>query len=93
MATSSQTSSSVIPLHQSPQAQVPPAQPFDALYQPRPSDACPMPLSTALRLARADLEAHQDANIHDHYAMIRAAVKLQCALRQVLAALDAEASR
>lgn len=91
MATSLQTSSGVMPLHQSPQAQSTPPQPFDALYQPLPSDAFPMPLETALRLARTDLAAHQDANIHDHHAMIKAAVTLQRALRQVLAAVDAEA--
>jgi hypothetical protein len=77
-----------MPLHESPKV-VPPV---DALYQPRPSDAYAPPLSSALRLAREDLAVQQGANIHDHHAMIRAAVTLETRLRLLLAAMDADAS-
>jgi hypothetical protein len=73
-----------------PEALSPDVRPADALYQPRPSDAYAPPLSTALRLAREDLAAQQGANIHDHHAMLRAAVVLETRLRLLLAALDAD---
>ncbi|HSC28950.1 MAG TPA: hypothetical protein VLD67_16865 [Vicinamibacterales bacterium] len=73
-----------------PEAPLPDAKPVEALYQPHPADAFAPPLSTALRLAREDLAAHQDANIHDRDAMIRAAVTLEIRLRGLLAALDAD---
>jgi hypothetical protein len=73
-----------------PEAPLPDAKPVDALYVPRPSDAFPPSLSSALRLAREDLAAQQGANIHDHQAMIRAAVTLEVRLRGLLAALDAD---
>lgn len=75
-----------------PEAPLPDAKPVAALYQPRPSDAYAPPLSTALRLAREDLAAQQGANIHDHDAMIRAAVTLETRLRLLVAALDADAN-
>jgi hypothetical protein len=61
-----------------------------SLYEPGPLDAYVPPLSTALRLAREDLAAQQGANIHDHQAMIQAAVMLEIRLRGLLAALDAD---
>lgn len=73
-----------------PEAPLPDAKPVQALYQPRPSDAYAPPLSTALRLAREGLAAQQDANIHDHTAMVKAATCLEFHLRQVLDALDAD---
>ncbi|MFF6781367.1 hypothetical protein [Streptomyces sp. NPDC012510] len=73
-----------------PEAPLPDAMPVQALYQPRPSDAYAAPLSTALRLAREDLAAQQGANIHDHHAMLRAAITLEIRLRGLLAALDAD---
>lgn len=73
-----------------PEAPLPDAKPVQALYQPRPSDAHAAPLSVALRLAREDLAAQQGANVHDHEAMIRAAVTLEVRLRGLLAALDAD---
>jgi hypothetical protein len=73
-----------------PEALSPDAQPSDALYQPRLSDAYAPPLSTALKLAREDLAAQQAANIHDPHAMLRAAVVLEARLRLLLAALDAD---
>lgn len=90
MATSSQTSGGVMPLHQSPQARPESVPPVEALYQPRPSDAYVPPLDIALRLAQADLAVQQGANIHDREAMIGAAVTLEIRLRQLLGALDAE---
>lgn len=73
-----------------PEAPLPDAKPVAALYEPRPSDAYAPPLSTALKLAREDLAVHQGANIHDHHAMIRAAVTLEARLRLLLDALDAD---
>lgn len=73
-----------------PEAPLPDAKPVAALYEPRPSDAYAPPLSTALRLAREDLAVQQGANIHDHHAMLRAAVVLETRLRLLLAALDAD---
>lgn len=60
------------------------------LYEPHPADAYAPPLTTALDLAREDLAAQQGANIHDHQAMIQAAVTLEIRLRGLLAALDAD---
>lgn len=90
MSTSFQTSSGVQPLHQAPQDRPETVPPVEALYQPRPSDAYTPPLSSALLLAREDLAVQQGANIHDHQAMIRAAVTLEIRLRGLLAALDAD---
>jgi len=73
-----------------PQAPLPDARPVDRLYQPMDSDAWVPPLDTARRLAEADLAKHQVANIHDHQAMVQAAVTLEIRLRQLLGALDAD---
>lgn len=77
-----------VPVLSLPEA--PAAKPFNALYEPRPSDAYAAPLDIALRLAREDLAIQQNANIHDHQAMIRAAVVLEVRLRGLLDALDAD---
>ena len=79
-------------LHEPPQEQPKAVPPVEALYQPQPSDAYAPPLDIALRLAREDLAAQQGANVHDHEAMVGAAVKLEIRLRQLLRALDADAS-
>ncbi|MFJ7780100.1 hypothetical protein [Streptomyces yangpuensis] len=50
-------------------------------------------LDMAIELARESLAEQQAANIHDDRAMICAAVTLEIRLRQLLAALDAEAGR
>lgn len=81
-----------VPVLSLPEAPLPDAQPVDALYVPRPSDVYAPPLGTALRLAREDLAVQQGANIHDHQAMVRAAVMLEVRLRLLLAALDADAA-
>ena len=82
----------VMTLAQKPQARPETVAPHDSLYQPHPSDAYASPLDIALRLAREDLAVQQGANIHDHDAMIRAAVVLEVRLRGLLAALDADAN-
>jgi hypothetical protein len=82
----------VHPLHESPQARPTVVPPVDALYQPHRSDAYALPLDLAMRLAREDLAVQQGANVHDHEAMIRAAVTLEVRLRGLLAAMDADAS-
>lgn len=72
-----------------PEAPLPDARPMQALYQPLPSDAYAPSLDIALRLARQDLAEQQGADIHDHNAMVRAAVTLEVRLRGLLTALDA----
>lgn len=79
-----------VPVLSLPEAPPPAVRPSDALYQPLPSDAWAPPLSIALRLAREDLAVQQMADIHDHGAMVRAAVTLEVRLRQLLDALDAD---
>lgn len=76
-----------------PEAPLLAAKPTDALYVPRQTDAWVPPLSIALRLAREDLAEQQNANIHDHTAMVRAATTLEIRLRQLLAAVDADCAR
>ncbi|MDV5147201.1 hypothetical protein R1T08_24240 [Streptomyces sp. SBC-4] len=51
------------------------------------------PLDMARRLARQMLDKHATANIHDADEMLRAAVGLEHALRDLLNALDAEECR
>lgn len=73
---------------------VAPAQPnvtLDPLYDTsRDSSEWAPPLDLARRLARQTLEQYQGETIHDHTAMIQAAVALDYRLRGLLAALDAE---
>lgn len=70
----------------------PVAAPVEALYQPRPSDAYAPPLDTEIRLAREVLAEQQGVNIHDHVAMVKAAVALEIRLRLLVDALDADAA-
>ncbi|MFJ4863419.1 hypothetical protein [Streptomyces sp. NPDC088748] len=51
------------------------------------------PLDIALHAARDTLARHAKADIHDHGDMLEAAAGLECALRLLVAALDAEAVR
>ncbi|WP_327169225.1 hypothetical protein [Streptomyces subrutilus] len=50
-------------------------------------------LDIALQSARATLADTAPADIHDHTDMVKAAAGLDYALRSLVAALDAEASR
>lgn len=67
---------------------------YTPLYDPE-TDALPnaSSLSEALHRARKTLDEKASANIHDQDAMIRAAVGLEMCLRQLVDALDKEASR
>jgi len=68
-----------------------PAVTLDPLYDAScDSSEWAPPLDLARRLARKTLEQYQGATIHDHKAMIEAAVALDYRLRGLLAALDAE---
>ncbi|MFI5673045.1 hypothetical protein [Streptomyces sp. NPDC051704] len=49
------------------------------------------PLDLAIDCARGALARHQGSDIHDDRAMLVAAVHLERALRQLVAALDNEA--
>lgn len=51
------------------------------------------PLDIALLRARETLAEQQSANIHDDREMLDAAVTLETALRDLVAALDVEATR
>ena len=57
-----------------------------------PDDVQPYPASVdgELRLARALVAELATANIHDHTAMMKAAVSLDFRLRSLIAALDTE---
>jgi len=50
-------------------------------------------LDFARDVARQALTKHEGANIHEHTAMLRAATALEFVLRDLLDALDKEASR
>lgn len=67
---------------------------YTALFDPA-VDQTPWtpPLQQILKTAREELEKQAAANIHDRQAMILAATGLEMRLRQLLAALDEEASR
>lgn len=67
---------------------------YDPLYDPvedGPYGTTPLPVATALDLARRGLAEQQSANIHDHNAMLQAAVSLHGRLFCLITALDAEA--
>lgn len=67
---------------------------FTPLYDPAvDGESFVAPVDMALRQARKVLAEKAAANIHDHDAMIRAAVGLEMRLRELVAALDAEAGR
>ena len=66
---------------------------YDPLYAPETDASYALPLDMAIDVAREQLAESSTANIHDHQAMLRAAVQLEMRLRQLVAALDKEASR
>jgi hypothetical protein len=82
-----------VPVLSLTEAPAPAANPMDALYVPRPSDAYAPPLDIAVRLARRDLAVQQNANVQDHAAMVTAAAVLEVRLRLLLDALDADCAR
>ncbi|MFF6925808.1 hypothetical protein [Streptomyces californicus] len=63
------------------------------LHDPERDSSWVPPLHIVLSCARDDIAKHADANIHDHDAMIKAAVNHHIRLRELVAALDAEAPR
>ncbi|WP_327180424.1 hypothetical protein OG599_35270 (plasmid) [Streptomyces sp. NBC_01335] len=64
------------------------------LYDPAVDDlGVTLRTADALDLARKALDKHSSANVHDHSAMIGAAVGLEMSLRALVAALDKEAGR
>ncbi|WP_371588257.1 hypothetical protein [Streptomyces virginiae] len=68
------------------------AKPFDPLYDPQAPSWTPS-FDVALGGAREVLAEQQGANIYDDRAMLTAAVRLEIALRHLLAAYDAGAGR
>ena len=63
---------------------------YTPLYGPDDAKPCPAPADIELRLAR-DLVAKLAAtNIHDHTAILKAAVSLDHRLRSLICALDAD---
>ncbi|MEF2529152.1 MULTISPECIES: hypothetical protein [Streptomyces] len=62
-------------------------------YPKHDADRWVPPLDIALSRAREILADQQQANIYDDRAMLRAAVILEIGLRDLLAALDAEAGQ
>ncbi|MGR3870958.1 hypothetical protein ACUXZZ_20490 [Streptomyces graminifolii] len=63
---------------------------YDPLRGPEAEPPEPGPVDSEVRLTRALLDEMAPVNIHDHMEMIRAAVRLEHRLRNLLAALDAE---
>lgn len=64
---------------------------LDPLYDPaRDGSQWVAPLDVAVREARRTLAQYQGKSIHDHDGMVSAATGLDCALRRLVAALDAE---
>ncbi|MCI3930201.1 hypothetical protein [Streptomyces sp. AN091965] len=63
---------------------------YDPLHTPGSTVPVPGPLDLEVRLARDVLAEVSTANIHAHIEMIEAAASLDCRLRFLLAALDAE---
>lgn len=66
---------------------------YTPLHGPDEESPPPASLDGELRLARRLLDEIATANIHDHTAMLKAATGLNCRLRSLLAALDAERER
>lgn len=63
----------------------------DPLYDPaRDGSQYVAPLDVAVQEARRTLAQYQGKSIHDHDGMVGAATGLDCALRRLVAALDAE---
>ncbi|MET7775341.1 hypothetical protein ABZU94_14040 [Streptomyces mirabilis] len=63
---------------------------YDPLHGPDEEPPFPASLDDELKLTRELLDEIADANIHDHTAMLKAAVGLNCRIRSLVAALDAE---
>lgn len=64
---------------------------YGPLYNPATDESSyTPPVSTALTVARAFLDEAATTNIHDHAAILKTAAGLECRLRQLVAALDAE---
>jgi hypothetical protein len=63
---------------------------YNPLHGPDEEPPFPAPLVVEVRLAREYLDKVADANIHDHQAMLRAAVGLDHRMRSLLAALGTE---
>lgn len=63
---------------------------YDPLHIPDGEPLFPASLDAELRLARNYVDQVADSNIHDHTAMVKAAVGLDHRLRALIATLDAE---
>ncbi|MGW9299386.1 hypothetical protein ACWHA3_00980 [Streptomyces cyaneofuscatus] len=63
------------------------------LHNPDTDNPYVPPLNIVLACAREELAQYANTNIHDHDAMLQAAVSHHIRLREFVAALDAEASR
>ncbi|MFC4500646.1 MULTISPECIES: hypothetical protein [Streptomyces] len=64
---------------------------YDPLYDPATDGPSFVgPVDSELRSARRLLDETASANIHDHTAMVKAAVSLDYRLRSIVAALDTE---
>lgn len=63
---------------------------YDPLHVPVEEPPFLAPLDVELKLTRQYLGKVATANIHDHTAMLKAAVGLDHRMRALLAALDAE---
>ncbi|MFD9716708.1 hypothetical protein [Streptomyces sp. NPDC059076] len=66
---------------------------IDQLHEFSSSDGWVPPVDVALSRAREELALYGSASIHDHQAMMNAAISLDHVLRNLVAALDAEAGR
>lgn len=67
--------------------------PHAPLYDPATDTPYVPPLDIVVACAREELAKYAPANIHNHDEMVHAAVGLEMRLRQLVAALDKEASR
>ncbi|MFM9589855.1 hypothetical protein ACKI1J_14970 [Streptomyces scabiei] len=63
---------------------------YDPLREPDAETPLPASVDGELRLAREYVASVASANIHDHKAMVKAAVGLDHRLRGLIAALDTE---
>lgn len=63
---------------------------YNPLREPDAEPPFPASVDGELRLAREYADRVATANIHDHEAMLKAAVGLDHRLRNLIAALDAE---
>lgn len=63
---------------------------YNPLHGPDDAEPFACLLDGELKLAREALDRHATDNIHDHNAMVRAAVELDYRLRALAAAVNAE---